>query len=518
MSELPRRFIAPPQEAPNYKYAGRHADSVMIDHAILTAARQHSESTGEPFTVAIEGATYRFTGMPDEPLETLYLVPYYEKNSSLDTRKDQLNSTVARWFGIAKENLNVARTCNEIDHELTAFVDGYAMAQRHRPFSLSKPYPEMTAAERKLVERGCMLTGHIISRLGRDGNLILSGGDTKGLRALEDIQELILRWSDQPQEDLAALEHMKKPARDTLRRDLVIKDFNHWIDVLTKQYDPGEDTVLRYKDADGVEKTFPSDELMRCVITHKKLRDHDGTLSYLAHEIRKVMTDELFIIEQERMAHTDPAHFAPLPRKEQLEIHRDIERMTMDGIVTYLGHTCKAIDEAYLAMCDIADHPRFQSFLRFAKPAPEQIDEARHDASHYRTLLRGYAEAARKRCTISSKDADNFDAAALECTHIAEELRWLHNDLSNTLNHASGRCFKPGEKLRLRESLKLLERGVTIIESMAEERIPRNANAPEAYDKHLPEYAGRDPSSVGRLKENIGRWVSEMDDSAKRAR
>lgn len=512
---------------PTFRYAGMRADAVPFEPLLLAAAEKRARETGEPMVVMVDDEPYRLSGNLTDALKDQYLVPFYDRAGSRTERREaMLDARINRFFGIAKKNINVARTCSQMDAELARFIDAYGAVRRNADFSLSVGYGEMTTNERKMVHQGSMLVGHIVNRMGRVGRIILHDGDTKGEGTLEDISELIERWSDDPARDLARLPGMHKPERDALRKDLLIKDFTYWADILTKEYAEGRDPVFRYQDtgdalpdaglrrmlgesapASGGERTFPRSELMRCVITNNDLRDHDGELSYLVYEIRKILTDEIMIERHEHLAESNPAipHYRP---KEERKLRDAHEARTIDGIVSSIGFTCRAIDETYDALKQVIEHPRMRQLMHMVQPTAETVDGEQHDVSEYRSMLRHYVELARRRCSINSRDAENFDATKLETDHLHTELRWLQDELRSRLDAMpAGAAFGLEGKRPLREGLTLMSRGLELIHSMAEERIPKNRNAPEVYDRERPEFKGRDASSVGRLREKVDQWV-----------
>ena len=177
-------------------------------------------------------------------------------------------------------------------------------------------------------------------------------------------------------------------------------------------------------------------------------------------------------------------------------------------MVNSIGFSCKAIDETYDALQNITESPDFRNFVASIHPDNEHIDNERHHVGQHRGMLRKYTEIARKRCSIDSRDATNFDQVALDCTHMNTELKWLHKEMRDGLRQLPTEQLGRGGKQRIHEALDLLERGISLIDSMASERIPRNHSAPEVYDKDKPQFRGRDASSVGRLSEKIDIWAN----------
>lgn len=488
---------------PPYKYAGTRADHAAVHPGLMRATFAQSEANNTPLVVDIDGVHYRLTGTSRQPLDQHYLIPHYEREGSrVERKEDMLRARVDRFFGSARKNLNVARSCRQMDRELGDFIAAYGRVQQGAEFSLSLPYKDMTSEELRLVTRGSMLVGHIVNRLGRCGRIILHGGDTRGEGTMEPIEELIARWSDHPEADLARIRH--KPERDALRRELLIKDFQYWAEVLDPEYPQRKETLFAYEEK-GERKTFPRSELMRCAITRNIQPDHDGALSYLIYEIRKILADDVMIDKHEKRAEADPEHVPHFTARKERQLRDQHEARTVDGIVTTIGFTCHAIDETYAALQQVVEHPKFRQFIKTIQPAPEDMDGACRNTNEYRGMLRHFADIARRRCSISSHDAEQFDPIALEFTHLKDELSWLHNTMRTKLERCSTREV---DRAAMFDALKLLDRGIDLIDTMAEQRIPRDHMAPGIYDANLAQFKGRDASSVGRLKEKIEAWQS----------
>ncbi len=515
------------QASPYFKYAGARADAAVIERAHLQAAEKHAEPLVHP-VIMLDNKPYKLTAQSQhlalpalseaarasmtaqeasarallerqhDPLAGRYLIPHYEKTGTTQTRKeDRLKARVTRFFYTAQPRIDVVRTAHELDVELEDFARLYGEIKTKNPdYSLSLPYSAMSSEERRLVIRGGQLVGHIVNRIARVGRVILHEGDTKGENTLEPIDALITRWSASPAEDLARRTGMDKPERDHLRRELLMKELDYWLNTIIGP----APSPARYIDAGKNEISIPHDELMRCVRTRNDQRDHDGVLSYLVHEIRKTFTDDLYLEKRQQRALSDPEHHAQVTPEQAQHMHDTIERQTVFGVVTTLGSTCGAIDDAYLAVRGITEHPDFSRFLRSMRQHEDMNQANKFDISDYRSMWGRYCEVARKRCCIDSRDAVNFTPISEEFDFLGTELRWLHDEMRKSM---SDHHRDP----RMLQALDLLDKALNLVDLMAETRIPLNQHAPEVYDKKLPYFEKRDASSFGRLKEKIDQWA-----------
>lgn len=392
-------------------------------------------------------------------IENGYYVPRYPPEDLTRKQRDEklLDKRIKRFFYSCEPRLDVSCTKTEIDADIAKFDETFSKLSEKRasegkgPFSLSIPYRDMTDEERAILSEGAHIVGAAVNRLGRLGQTIIQGNRI-GVKIEYD--------------DAYIAEHM----------DAIENEFKALHDKLT-------DTS--------------HESLVRCVLTRAGRVDHDGVFHHLIREIGKPVMSHFRKFE-ERMATLDESVDTP------------ITRIARDNIVVDIGRCLDSIDEVNEAIRPIYSSKKFAQLIddvRAARKGDNPLINPRTNElnlSNYTASLEEYVELSRARASLKSDDHKN-------CRPVTNRLRHLRDTLA--VQH--GTLFKYADSIgdiELRNSIKLVVRGVEMIEEMTELRLPRNHTATVIYDKDLKEFEGRDASSVGRFKEKVAREVSRWQD------
>lgn len=440
------------QSLPHWPFAGTKA----VDAPVLEFWREdktdfallpHSADSAHDAIHADEpgvGDRYKVTS-------TGYLIPDYSYGHTkrIERNRELLNQRIKRFFDAADLSQNTDHTGTQINAEIMRCdaaldqINQVRAEKGYKEFSLSMPYREMSDAEKQFVSMGANTVGNVVNRLGRLGNIILQG-DSEGIPFEHD------------EEWVAA------------NMDEVKAEFKK----------------LHQKIADDKHKT-----LVRCVMNKEDRVDHDGTFHHLIREITKP------IMEYIREGVTE-------------ETATRVENLTRDNIVLEIGCCLEAIDETHETMQIITAHPVFKAFIQTSAKQGSHALNVRGlkpqilNPEDYVALLDEYRSICRARACIRSKDAENFSPIVDRLRYLRNELKIHHEQLFRTAE--AEYKYRPIERERALESIALLKRGVSIIGEMAELRLPRNHLADAGiYDRDLPEFKGRDASTVGRYTEKV---------------
>lgn len=390
-----------------------------------------------------------------------YLIPNYPPDTDKRVYRDQdlLNKRVQRFFYSCEPRLDVECTASQISDDIAKFDADFAALNKARadegkePFSLATPYRSLSDPERALLSDGATIVGAAVNRLGRLGRIIIQN-NRSGVKIEYD--------------DAYVAEHMPDIEREFLSLYLKLTDESH-------------------------------QSLVRCVLTRNGRVDHDGVFHHLIRELMKPVAPHMQRSEAATASIPDEAQDAP------------IVEVTRQNILTEINHCLGAIDEVDAAIAPIYTSRKFAQLIEDVNAAREGnkplITPRTHDLNmaSFVSNVQEYVVLSRARACLKSEDHKN-------CTPVARRLRHLRD----TLAVQQGTLFKYADSrgdITLRNSIKLVARGIELVEEMAELRLPRNSKANGIYDQELEAFNARDASSVGRFKEKVARDVGRWQDS-----
>lgn len=445
-----------------------------------------------------------------------YLIPLYaEKEESYHRREERLLSKrVGRFFESAKRDIEQKRTKDQISSDLDHFEKQLALINEERAregLSEFDPFdsPEvMTERERGLVRLGELCTGCAVERLSRLGAVILQG-NKEGIDIEYTEQEIIQN----------------------------IQDIKHEFGALYTRL------------------SFSSPTMVKCVHTRDDKPDYDGVFEELIREIGKPVLSSF-----SDTAIADDAH-----PKEETEVR--------NLIVTKIADALDAIDQVYADLLQITQSPYFCRLIKQVKANREQklkdaetrikileglqnqvgsLDEVKQcelyqcrelvlalkrndiDVSNYKGYLREFRDICRARACVRGNDRDNITPAATRFSQLADELGLINKELfDNTVVKRDADTYSVDKNIE--STVRLLKRGIALMQDMAVLRMPRNhaafdtlrgkkfyiepikdsgtetdkgvsevsVNPPELDTNALIEFCRHDPSSAGRLRREI---------------
>lgn len=390
-----------------------------------------------------------------------YLIPKYPPDTDKRVYRDQdlLDKRVKRFFYSCEPRLDVECTASQISNDIAKFDAEFEALNKARAdegkeaFSLATPYRSLNGPERQLLSDGATIVGAAVNRLGRLGRIIIQK-NRSNVRIEYD--------------DAYVAEHLADIEREFVSLYIKLTDESH-------------------------------KSLVRCVLTRNERVDHDGVFHHLIRELMKPVAPHMQRSEAATASITDESKDAP------------IVEVTRQNILTEINHCVGAIDEVDDAIAPIYTSRKFAALIEDVNAARKGdnplITPRTHDLNmnSFVSNVQEYVTLSRARACLKSEDHEN-------CAPVARRLRHLRD----TLAVQQGTLFKYADStgnLELRNSIKLVARGIELIEEMAELRLPRNSKANGIYDQELDTFKGRDASSVGRFKEKVARDIERWQDA-----
>lgn len=389
-----------------------------------------------------------------------YLIPNYPPDTDKRVYRDQdlLDKRVKRFFYSCEPRLDVECTASQISNDIAKFDAEFEALNTVRanegkpPFTLATPYRSLSDPERELLSDGATIVGAAVNRLGRLGRIIIQ----------KNRSNVKIEY-----DDAYVAEHLADIEREFVSLYLKLTDSAH-------------------------------ESLVRCVLTRNGRVDHDGVFHHLIREIYKPVEPYRQRSEAATASITDESQDAP------------IVEVTRQNILTEINNCLGAIDEVDAAIAPIYASRKFAKLIDDVNAARKGdnplITPRTHDLNmnSFVSNVQEYVALSCARACLKSEDHAN-------CAPVARRLRHLRD----TLAVQQGTLFKYADStgnLELRNSIKLVARGIELVEEMAELRLPRNSKANGIYDQELEAFKGRDASSVGRFKEKVARDIWRWQD------